>query len=911
MKGPGDLGELKSGQWEQLESLADRLEQAWSAAPQEAAVDLSRFLPTVGDALRGVALVELVKTDLEIRWRRGQRVRLDYYVERFPDLGTVGTVVADLIYEEYRVRQMHGDRPPLEAYEERFPAQYARLRQIVEEQPIPTLDISNLGATPSRPTTAPPGRNTKSQEPFSEKSARLSIEPTPPPARPTGQGHTLSVVGGYKFIKRIGSGSFGEVWLAEAPGGIRAAVKMILRPLDQEEAQRELQSLETIKNLQHPFLLSTQAYWPLEDRLYIVMELAEGSIRDRVKQCRTAGQPGLPLPEMLTYVKESAEALDYLHNQGVQHRDVKPENILILQGHAKVADFGLAKMMESQRVQASATSAGTPIYMAPETWRGKVSKHSDQYSLAMMVAELRLNRRLFQASDMMGLMIAHLEQIPDLAPLVQAEQEVILRGLAKDSDQRYGSCVEFAKALERAVGPQLRRSSPDAYFDMDTPTGMRPGSRFETEAMGTLTPGMAGGDARTALGPGSWQGPPPSGGRRIGVAALGAVAAVALAFLAWTFLKPGSFEIKAPPLAIHADQTRPLTLRVKRDSFSGPIALTFDNVPDKVAIEPATVPEGADEVEVPVSVAADAPPTTAALAVRAEANGQTKDISLDLSVLPLATLPPGFQADGLSVVTSPVTGLKYYQKIACVKDGQKVVLNVIPQDDKHRDPATFYIMENKVWNGLFGVFAETHPEFFKEKNDWVKGGREKNKLGDKPPYIDIGNGNPLHPALRMTVVQAHHFAEWLGNGHLPDVAEWERAAGYFESNTELPARDGDFQLGGAAPDVALQRGDVGPLEVGAAKKDISRFGIRDVYGNGLEWTRELVGPGKPKTVPLVERIPDQDVAVRGRGYDNKKIVLFNRGEFKRELYKLQAPGPVGYDNIQDNLGFRVVVDPPR
>src|SRR5262249_22266382 len=142
-----------------------------------------------------------------------------------------------------------------------------------------------------------------------------------------------------------------------------------------------------------------------EDRLYIVMELADDSLRGRLKECRAEGQRGIPVEELIQYFREAAEALDFLHGKHRMHRDIKPENILILEKHAKVADFGLARMMESQRM-VSATSSGTPAYMAPEVWRGKVHKHSDQYSLAATYAELRLDRALVPSrGDMMEVML--------------------------------------------------------------------------------------------------------------------------------------------------------------------------------------------------------------------------------------------------------------------------------------------------------------------------------------------------------------------------------------------------------------------------------------------------------------------------------------------------------------------------
>jgi formylglycine-generating enzyme required for sulfatase activity len=269
-----------------------------------------------------------------------------------------------------------------------------------------------------------------------------------PPSEADGQ--VLSVGGGYRLRRPLGRGAFGEVWKAEAPGGVEVAVKLITRSVKGSEAQRELDALQLMKRLRHQNLLAVQAFFPLTDRLIIILELADGSLRGRLEQCQDKGLPGVPPTELLRYFREAAEALDYLHEQNVQHRDVKPDNLLLLGQHVKVADFGLAKLLEQTQLQ-TASHAGTPAYMAPEVWDSKLSVHSDQYSLAVTYAQLRTGRFPFSASSLAALMKAHLMEAPELGPLGSREQEVLRRALAKEADGRYPSCTAFVKALVTAL----------------------------------------------------------------------------------------------------------------------------------------------------------------------------------------------------------------------------------------------------------------------------------------------------------------------------------------------------------------------------------------------------------------------------------------------------------------------------
>jgi serine/threonine protein kinase len=288
---------------------------------------------------------------------------------------------------------------------------------------------------------------------------RSAAAPTSNASAPSqASGELLPVGGGYRLLKLLGRGAFGEVWRAEAPGGVSVAIKIVTRSVTGAEAQRELDALQLMKRLRHQNLVVLQAFFSLPDRLIIVLEMADGSLRRRFQQCQEAGLPGIPAPELLRYFREAADALDYLHAEQVQHRDIKPDNILLLGSHIKVADFGLAKLLEKSSLQ-TASHAGTPIYMAPEVWNSKLSVHSDQYSLAIMYAELRTGRFPFAYDSLPSLMKAHLMDAPDLTALGPHEQPVLLRALAKDPSQRYPSCTSFVKALVEALMAEVAAST--------------------------------------------------------------------------------------------------------------------------------------------------------------------------------------------------------------------------------------------------------------------------------------------------------------------------------------------------------------------------------------------------------------------------------------------------------------------
>ncbi len=251
---------------------------------------------------------------------------------------------------------------------------------------------------------------------------------------------------GYRLIERLGAGGYGEVWRAEAPGGLTKAIKFVFGKQHEKRASNELRALEHVRGVRHPFLLSLERIEIVEGRLLVVTELADKSIKDRFDMCRREGLRGIPRDELLGYLRDAADALDFMSDtHALQHLDIKPENLLLLADHVKVADFGLVKNVRQS--QASLVGGMTPLYAAPEVFRGTPSRHSDQYALAIVYQEMLTGTLPFAGSNAAELTLQHLNDEPDLAALAIADRYAISRALSKDPPHRYASCRELIEAL--------------------------------------------------------------------------------------------------------------------------------------------------------------------------------------------------------------------------------------------------------------------------------------------------------------------------------------------------------------------------------------------------------------------------------------------------------------------------------
>ncbi|MCI0463243.1 MAG: bifunctional serine/threonine-protein kinase/formylglycine-generating enzyme family protein [Gemmataceae bacterium] len=249
-------------------------------------------------------------------------------------------------------------------------------------------------------------------------------------------------VAGYRLVRPLGKGGFGEVWEAVGPGGFPVALKFVR--LAEQVAAPEQRALELMKRLRHPNLLCLHGAWLHGDYLILAMELADGTLFDRLRDAVKQGQGGIPPEELLQYLREAAAGIDYLNGQGVQHRDVKPHNLLLVGGAVKVGDFGLAKLLHA--TVASASGSMTAAYASPEACNDQLSRWSDQYSLAVTYCHLRGNRLPFEG-PLAAVVVGHMMGNPDLGMIPEEERAVVAQALAKKPQERWPSCAAFVTAL--------------------------------------------------------------------------------------------------------------------------------------------------------------------------------------------------------------------------------------------------------------------------------------------------------------------------------------------------------------------------------------------------------------------------------------------------------------------------------
>lgn len=211
-------------------------------------------------------------------------------------------------------------------------------------------------------------------------------------------------------------------------------IKVLTTWLD-DSSIKQLQREEAITSkLRHPNVIRIFDTGEFEGRFCTIMELAaDGSLADRLKIDRP-----MPLTAILPIVDQIASALNYVHRQGIIHKDIKPGNILLDGERAILSDFGIARVMGEQIITATSSAAGSVVYMSPEQARGdSINEKSDQYSLAVVVFEMLTGQVPFFGSNPMEtvyrIVQSHPPSIRERNPQVPTSAEqVVLKALNKN-----------------------------------------------------------------------------------------------------------------------------------------------------------------------------------------------------------------------------------------------------------------------------------------------------------------------------------------------------------------------------------------------------------------------------------------------------------------------------------------------
>ncbi|HXI23932.1 MAG TPA: protein kinase [Pyrinomonadaceae bacterium] len=316
----------------------------------------------------------------------------------------------------------------------------------------------------------------------------------------------LESISRYKILEKLGSGGMGDVYLAEDTKlGRKVALKLLAQELTQnrDRLSRFDQEAFAASGLNHPNILTIYELGDEGGRHFIATEYIEGqTLRKRLQTTP------MEIVEVLDVAIQIAGALEEAHAASIIHRDIKPENVMIRRnGHVKVLDFGLAKLMERPEPELTDTEAvtralvqtdagmvlGTSQYMSPEQARGKpVDARTDIWSLGVVLYEMATGRAPFSGETKTDVIVAIAKNEPPplvrYAPNAPAEFEwIVLKALRKEVDERYQTVKEFESDLKKLkqrieFQSELERSmGPDHYS-----TAMR--TLADTEIHGSLQP---------------------------------------------------------------------------------------------------------------------------------------------------------------------------------------------------------------------------------------------------------------------------------------------------------------------------------------------------------------------------------------------------------------------------------------
>ena len=340
--------------------------------------------------------------------------------------------------------------------------------------------------------------------------------------------------GRYRVLRRLGSGGMANVYLAEDEElGRRIAIKILneRHAADEQFIERFRREAKNAAGLSHPNIVQIYDRGEAEGTYYIAMEY----LGDRTLKEAVADRQPLPIREAIDYARQILAALRFAHRNGIVHRDIKPHNALMDDdGRLKVSDFGIARAGAASQMTEAGSIIGTAQYLSPEQARGAAVDHrSDLYSLGIVLYELLTGTVPFIGDTPVEIAMKHLSKVPEppsakRPEIPRALDQVVLRALAKDPDDRYGSAEEFDAELA-----QVAEGLPVSAETADAATAVLAGAGVTDTAQTAIARAPAPARPHTPPRPSGYYYEPPRRRRPVWPWILAALLLIAAGFAGW------------------------------------------------------------------------------------------------------------------------------------------------------------------------------------------------------------------------------------------------------------------------------------------------------------------------------------------------------------------------------------------
>ncbi len=678
----------------------------------------------------------------------------------------------------------------------------------------------------------------------------------------------------YEIVALLGEGGMSAVYRARQPSIRRdVAIKVIKHSLVEkaEFIKRFEREAQTVALLSHPFILKIFDYGEYEDLVYLVMELLSGgSLADLIRK------GPLSLEDTSRMLDQVASALDYAHQKGVIHRDLKPQNILLDdEGNAHLTDFGIAKLTGGvTALTQTGLAMGTPAYMPPEQWKGQpVDARADIYALGVMLFEMLTGRLPFMADTPFGFMHMHVNETPPSVRNLRAGlpsniDRVLRRAMAKDPKRRFATASDVAKAFRAALPVRKVVKQPEP-FEPPEPT------YSETMPEGVPTrvvasrnrPALLIGMAVLAL---ALIGVIVAGlsGRPGGTAGTArptetAVAAVSTPIASATASVPVA-TTPVPSNTARRTPTTPATATRVSVSLTKVPSLTATRTPNVMQTITAAVAL-TDLVETVIArMSATKTPTATPVPTRTTPPTLTRTAT---PIPPTATPTPAppTSAPTFTSIASPSTATPTQATLTLAPalaatiartDGKGAVQVWVPAgcflmgSDKSKDPQAYddELPQHEVcitqgyWVDAYEVTNADYQKFiddggYSKQSFWSAGGWQLKQRQQMPVSYNLYT-DPKQPRVGITWYEADAYARWRGC-RLPTEAEWEYAARGPQALIYPWGNAWDNSRASTNPPAESVRTQA----VGSYEGGKSWVGAYDMAGNAAEWVADWYDKG--------------------------------------------------------------------